>query len=102
MNEIDVTVIGGGLAGMGGSIHLARAGMRVTCMEAPPNARDAVGEAGEWSASGLLAALDLPMEELIARGIATYKRHVVLKLQDGSEQHYVPGDWLGRAPFHVE
>jgi menaquinone-9 beta-reductase len=102
MNEIDVTVIGGGLAGMAASIHLARAGMRVTCIEAAPTDRDAVGESLDWSAPDLLAALDLPMEELIARGIATYKRHVVLKLQDGSEQHYVPGDWLGRAPFHVE
>jgi thioredoxin reductase len=27
MNEIDVTVIGGGLAGMAASIHLARPGM---------------------------------------------------------------------------
>ncbi len=42
------------------------------------------------------------MEDLIRRGIATYKRHVILKLQDGTEQHYVPGAWLGRAPFHVE
>lgn len=97
-----MTVIGGGLAGMAASVHLARAGMRVTCIEVPPTDRDAVGESLDWSAPDLLAALDLPMEELIARGIATYKRHVVLKLQDGSEQHYVPGDWLGRAPFHVE
>ena len=99
---MDVTVIGGGLAGMAASIHLARAGLRVLCVEAAPDDTDAVGESLDWSAPDLLKDLGLPMEELIRRGIATYKRHVILKLQDGAEQHYVPGAWLGRAPFHVE
>jgi menaquinone-9 beta-reductase len=102
MDKIDVTVIGGGLAGMAASIHLVRAGLRVLCLETASIDTDAVGESLDWSAPDLLKELGLPMEELIRQGIATYKRHVILKLQDGTEQHYVPGAWLGRAPFHVE
>lgn len=102
MEENDVTVIGGGLAGMAASIHLVRAGLRVLCIEAAAGDTDSVGESLDWSAPALLENLGLPMEELIGRGIATHKRHVILKLQDGSEQHYVPGSWLGRPPFRVE
>lgn len=102
MDKIDATVIGGGLAGLAVSIHLVRAGLRVLCLETASVDTDAVGESLDWSAPDLLENLGLPMEELIRRGIATYKRHVILKLQDGAEQHYVPAPWLGRAPFHVE
>jgi menaquinone-9 beta-reductase len=103
MDEIDVTVIGGGLAGMAASIHLVRAGLRVMCVEgAVAQERSPVGESLDWSAPDLLKELGLPMEELIQRGVATYKRHVVLKIEDGGEAHYVPGAWLGRAPYHVE
>ncbi|MGB9417892.1 MAG: tryptophan 7-halogenase [Acidobacteriaceae bacterium] len=102
MEKHDVTVIGGGLAGMAASIHLVRTGLRVLCLESASVETDAVGESLDWSAPDLLENLGLSMEDLIRRGIATYKRHVILKLQDGTEQHYVPGAWLGRAPFHVE
>ncbi len=102
MEENDVTVIGGGLAGIAASIHLVRAGLRVLCVEAAATGTDAVGESLDWSAPALLEDLGLTMEELTAREIATWKRHVILKLQDGGEQHYVPGAWLGRPPFRVE
>lgn len=102
MNEIDVTIIGGGLAGTAASIHLVRAGLRVLCVEGISGDKDPVGESLDWSAPDLLKELGLPMEELIERGIATYKRHVILKLQNGEERHYIPGEWLGRAPYHVE
>ena len=102
MEKFDVTVIGGGLAGMAASIHLVRAGLRVQCIEAASAGTDPVGESLDWSAPDLLENLGLPMEELIRRGIATYKRHVIFKLQDGAERHYVPGAWLGRAPFDVK
>jgi flavin-dependent dehydrogenase len=101
-NQVDVTVIGGGLAGMAASIHLADAGLRVLCIEADPVDSDPVGESLDWSAPALLKDLGLPMERLIEQGIATYKRHVVLKLRDGSEQHYVPGEWLGKPPYNVD
>ncbi|NYF78078.1 NAD(P)/FAD-dependent oxidoreductase [Granulicella arctica] len=101
-DQHDVTVIGGGLAGIAASIHLARAGLRVLCIEGDAPSGDEVGESLDWSAPALLEALGLPMETLIAQGNATYKRHVILKLQDGSEQHYEPSAWLERAPFHVD
>jgi flavin-dependent dehydrogenase len=42
------------------------------------------------------------MSDLVGAGIATYKRHVVLRLQDGSLTEYVPPDWLAQPPFNVE
>ncbi len=98
----DVTVIGGGLAGMAASIHLARAGLRVLCVGTCGIENDTIGESLDWSAPGLLADLGLTMTGLIEEKIATYKRHVTLKLGDGCNQSYLPGEWLGRPPFNVE
>lgn len=100
--DFDVTVVGGGLAGMAASIHLARAGMRVACIEPDPENCDPVGESLDWSAPELLKGLDLPMDRLLREGVATYKRHVILKLISGAARHYIPSDWLGRPPFNVE
>jgi flavin-dependent dehydrogenase len=102
LGRIDVTVIGGGLAGMAACIHLSMAGLQVLCIDAHPTDSDPVGESLDWSAPDLLKVLGLPMRHLVERGIATYKRHVVLKLRDGSEQHYVPGEWLGKRPFNID
>jgi 2-polyprenyl-6-methoxyphenol hydroxylase-like FAD-dependent oxidoreductase len=101
VSTIDVTVIGGGLAGMAASIHLSKAGLRVLCVE-PDSYTSSVGESLDWSAPGLLQVLGLTMERLIAEKIATFKRHVTLKLGDGIDRSYVPGEWLGRPPFNVE
>jgi len=97
---VDVTVIGGGLAGMAASIHLADAGLRVVCIEADPVDADPVGESLDWSAPDLLKRLGLPMELLLEQGIATFKHHVVLKLRDGSERQYIPGEWLEASIQH--
>jgi flavin-dependent dehydrogenase len=99
---VDVTVIGGGLAGMAASISLAKAGLHVVCVEPDSTDTHIVGESLDWSAPALLKTLGLPMELLIEQGIATYKRHVTLQLFDGSRQHYVPSDWLAQPPFNVE
>jgi menaquinone-9 beta-reductase len=98
----DVIVIGGGLAGKAASLHLARAGLSVICIEPADSARSAVGESLDWSAPDLLKALGLPMEKLVSERIATWKRHVTLQLRDGCSEHYVPSEWLAREPFHVE
>jgi menaquinone-9 beta-reductase len=98
----DVIVIGGGLAGKAASLHLARAGLSVTCIEPADAVRQAVGESLDWSAPDLLKALGLPMEQLVSGRIATWKRHVTLQLRDGCSEQYVPSAWLARAPFHVE
>src|ERR1700727_1972162 len=99
--SFDVTVIGGGLAGKAASLHLARAGMKVVCIEPPQGTRPAVGESLDWSAPDLLSKLGLSPAQLIESGIATWKRHVTLKMRDGCDAHYVPSAWLGGFPFHV-
>lgn len=101
-SQIDITVIGGGLAGMAAAIHLAKEGLRVLCIEADPENSVDVGESLDWSAPALLQALGLPMERLIADGIATYKRHIVVNVSDGGSQQYVPSEWLGRPPWNIE
>ena len=98
-----MTVIGGGQwLSWRPLFHLSRAGLRVLCIEADVADTDPVGESLDWSAPDLLKALGLTMGYLLDQGIATYKRHVVLKLRDGSEQHYIPGEWLGKPPFNID
>ena len=101
-NVSDVTVIGGGLSGKAACLHLARAGLSVTCVEPGEGDRPVVGESLDWSAPDLLSALGLPMERLISSQIATWKRHVTVKSSDGCSEHYVPSPWLAGPPFHVE
>src|SRR5580658_3601750 len=98
----DVTVIGGGLAGMAASFHLAKAGYQVTCIEPDTSSKAPVGESLDWSAPALLEVLGLSMDRLIGDKIATYKRHVTVKLMDGSTRHYEPGEWLARSPYNIE
>jgi menaquinone-9 beta-reductase len=70
----DVTVIGGGLAGKAASLHLARAGLKVVCIEPHHVIRPPVGESLDWSAPDLLNRLGLSPDSLIASRIATWKR----------------------------
>lgn len=98
----DVVVIGGGLAGKAACIHLAKAGLKVTCIEPAEPIRPAVGESLDWSAPELLRSLGLPMERLVEEKIATWKRHVTLQMRDGCSAHYVPTPWLAGPPFRIE
>ena len=95
----DVTVLGGGLAGKAASLHLARAGLKVVCIEPQQAVRPPVGESLDWSAPDLLNRPGLSPDSLIASRIATWKRHVILKMRDGCEAHYVPSTWLAGTPF---
>jgi menaquinone-9 beta-reductase len=64
--------------------------------------RQPVGESLDWSSPELLRALGLTMDDVITARMGTWKRHVILKLRDGSQEDYIPDAWLGGAPFHVE
>jgi menaquinone-9 beta-reductase len=97
----DVTVIGGGLAGTAASLHLAKAGLKVVCLEPLQPVRPPVGESLDWSAPALLEVLGLSANSLIASRIATWKRHVTVRMRDGCNTHYVPSTWLGGFPFYV-
>ena len=98
----DVTIIGGGLAGKAAALTLAKAGLRVVCIEPAESVRPTVGESLDWSAPALLSDLGLPMEHLVGEQAATWKRHVTLKMRDGRAEHFVPTSGLAGPPFHVE
>ena len=98
----DAVVIGGGLAGLSAAIHLVRSGLSVICLEPRRTFHQIVGESLDWSAPDLLAQLGLPMNELVASGAATYKRHILVEQLDGSQETYLPGEWLGRRPWNIE
>src|SRR6266576_4407944 len=98
----DVTIIGCGFAGKAASLHLAKAGLNLVCLDPGEPVRQPVGESLDWSAPDLLSALGLPMEDLIKAQMATWKRHVTLKSRDGCSEHYVPTPWLAGPPFHIE
>jgi flavin-dependent dehydrogenase len=100
-SSCDVVVIGGGLSGKAASLHLAKAGLKVTCIEPAQTVRQAVGESLDWSSPDLLKDLGLPADVLIKTQTATWKRHVVLKLIHGASEDYTPLPWLGGAPFHI-
>jgi flavin-dependent dehydrogenase len=100
--DYDVTILGAGLCGKAAAMQLAAAGLRVVCIEPEEGIRREVGESLDWSGPELLKALGLPMEDLVRGGLATWKRHVTMKLRDGASEHYVPGAWLAEAPFRVE
>jgi flavin-dependent dehydrogenase len=98
----DVVVIGGGLAGLASAIHLSRAGLTVICLEPLEQFEQIVGESLDWSAPELFQQLGFEMNHLVQAGIATYKRHVILQLKDGSCAEYIPSEWLSRPPFNIE
>jgi menaquinone-9 beta-reductase len=102
VDAFDVAILGGGLAGTAAAIHLARAGLSVLCVEPAPAASMVVGESLDWSAPPLLDELGFPMQRLLDRRIATYKKHVIVNVEDGSSRHYIPGPWLAKRPWNVE
>ena len=97
----DVTVIGGGLAGKAAALHLAKAGLKVVCIEPLRPVRSPVGESLDWSAPELFRRIGLDPDSLLTSKIATWKKQVTLKMRDGCSVHYIPTEWLGGAPFHV-
>jgi flavin-dependent dehydrogenase len=102
VHNFDVTVMGGGLAGMAASLHLAKAGFRVVCIEPETEVRQPVGESLDWASPDLLAALGLPREDLLHSGTATCKRGVTLQLSASGAREFRPAPWLAQAPFNVE
>jgi menaquinone-9 beta-reductase len=97
----DAIVIGGGMAGMAVSMHLAKAGLRVTCIEPESGDRQPVGESLDWATPDLLNALGFSRDYLLTN-ISTYKRHVTLQMGTASRVQYAVSPWLAEAPYKVE
>jgi menaquinone-9 beta-reductase len=101
-SSYDVVVVGAGMAGKAAAVELARAGLKVICISPAEATRSPVGESLDWSAPDLLKALGLPMDYLIETQMATWKRHVTLRMRDGCSGHYIPRPWLGEPPLNIE
>jgi flavin-dependent dehydrogenase len=74
----DVAVIGAGIAGLAAAVFLRQAGMDVVCFDARPYPHHKVGESLDWSSPGLLARVGIDADALLADGIATFKRKIVV------------------------
>lgn len=98
----DVVVVGAGLAGKAASLQLARAGLKVTCITPTEGNPSPVGESLDWSAPDLLKSLGFSMDYLIESQMATWKRHVTLRMRNGCSEHYIPTPWLGNPPLNIE
>ena len=79
----DVAVIGAGMGGLASSIFLAKAGLRVVCIEPEPFPRSRVGESLDWSAPSLLHELGVEPELLIESQYATQKSKIRVVLDNG-------------------
>lgn len=98
----DVVVIGAGMGGLAACIFLRKRQLRVVCIEPEPFPHAYVGESLDWSSPGLLASLGLSRDELIAEGVATYKRNIKVRALNTPEVHGQPNDWLAQPPRNFE
>ena len=96
--EVDVAVVGGGLAGLATATHLARRRPRVVCIEHRPWPRPAVGESLEFSAPGLLAALGIDLGVGEPGGYLFPKTSVQIS-GDGERFDVWPPSWFAGPPI---
>ncbi|MDH3293418.1 MAG: NAD(P)/FAD-dependent oxidoreductase [Acidimicrobiia bacterium] len=106
--DVDVAIVGGGLAGLSTATHLARRQRRVLCIEHRPWPRQAVGESLEFSAPALLAELGIDLEAAGPLGSLFPKTSV--QVRDDSQEFTVwpplwfagPPIWCSRLAFHTD
>lgn len=100
--EFDAIVIGAGIAGLGVSVRLSRSGLKVACIDPEPFPHAKVGESLDWSAPALLADLGISRDQLVADGVATYKKELTIT---GVNKEYFIGfapSILAKRPFKSE
>jgi flavin-dependent dehydrogenase len=98
----DTVIVGAGIAGLAAGVVLARDGLDVVCIDPDPSPAWRVGESLDWSAHPLVERLGMSIENLVAAGLATYKREVRAHTTDGQFLAGRPYDWLLRWPFRFE
>ena len=98
----DVAVIGAGIAGLAACILLRQAGLDVVCLDAHAYPHHKVGESLDWSSPGLLARLGLTADALLADGIATYKKKIVVCELDKEPWSAAPPPAIRTSPLRFE
>ena len=98
----DVAIIGAGIAGLAASVLLRKAGMCVVCVDPSRYPQRKVGESLDWSSPGLLRRVGIDANALIADGIATYKKKIVVCEIGKAEWPATPPAAIRRAPLHFE
>jgi flavin-dependent dehydrogenase len=98
----DVAIIGAGIAGLAASVLLRHAGMRVLCMDARPYPHNKVGESLDWSSPGLLQRVGIDPDALLADGIATCKKKIVVCELGKTEWQAAPPPVIRRSPLRFE
>ena len=98
----DVAIIGAGIAGLAASVLLRKAGLRVVCLDQRRYPQRKVGESLDWSSPGLLRRVGIDTDALLADGIATYKKKIVVCELGKSEWRATPPPIIRRSPLRFE
>lgn len=98
----DVAIIGAGIAGLAASVLLREAGLRVVCLDPRKYPQRKVGESLDWSSPGLLRRLGIDTGALLADGIATYKKKIVVCELGKAEWRAAPPPVIRRSPLRFE
>ena len=98
----DVAVIGSGIAGLAASVFLRQEGFEVVCLDARPHPHHKVGESLDWSSPGLLRRLGIAADRLLATGIATPKRKIVVCELGQTAWTAAPPPQIQRDPLRFE
>lgn len=100
--DVDVAVVGGGIAAMSAAIFLRRAGLGVVCIETSPYPHNKVGESLDWSSPWLFQQLGVAPETLLADAVATPKRHIVVNEVGAAPWSATPWRFVNRSPLRFE
>lgn len=102
MTRCDVAVVGAGIAGLATGIQIRTQGLSVVCLDARPHPHQKVGESLDWSSPALLEGLGIPASCLMAEGIATAKRRIVVYQVGAAPWEEAPPPFIRRFPLHFE
>jgi flavin-dependent dehydrogenase len=97
-----VAVVGAGIAGLAASVLLRAEGFDVVCLDGRPHPHEKVGESLDWSSPGLLGRLGIAADGLLADGVATAKRRIVVYEAGAEPWAEAPPPLIRRRPLGFE
>jgi len=98
----DVAIVGAGIAGLAASVLMRNAGLRVVCLDHRQYPQRKVGESLDWSSPGLLRRVGIDTDALLADGIATYKKKIIVCELGREEWRATPPPVIRRSPLRFE